>query len=202
MFIDCPPPLECKSHKGGGLGLQCSIIKAAAAKSLQLCPTLCDPIDGSPSGSSVPGILRARILEWAAISFFIISMINTKKPLTVLGTELVCNANLWISECRCSISVSWFFPFFAYLFIYLVVPGLTCGMENLFSCSTWDLVSQPEVKPGPLQWECRVSATGWPGSSLIFFFFGSKTLSYWEEHLICIPQLKVFSFTQLLLKKG
>ena len=50
-----------------------------------------------------------------------------------------------------------FFPFFAYLFIYLVVPGLTCGMENLFSCSTWDLVSQPEVKPGPLQWECRVS---------------------------------------------
>ena len=42
---------------------------AAAAKSLQLCPTLCDPIDGSPSGSPVPGILQARILEWVAISF-------------------------------------------------------------------------------------------------------------------------------------
>ena len=42
---------------------------AAAAKSLQSCPTLCDPIDGSPLGSSVPGILQARILEWAAISF-------------------------------------------------------------------------------------------------------------------------------------
>ena len=42
---------------------------AAAAKSLQSCPTLCDPIDGSPSGSSVPGILRARTLEWVAISF-------------------------------------------------------------------------------------------------------------------------------------
>ena len=41
---------------------------AAAAKSLQLCPTLCDPIDGSPSGSHVPGILQARILEWVAIS--------------------------------------------------------------------------------------------------------------------------------------
>ena len=41
---------------------------AAAAKSLQLCPTLCDPID-SPSGSSVPGILQARTLEWVAISF-------------------------------------------------------------------------------------------------------------------------------------
>ena len=41
----------------------------AAAKSLQLCPTLCDPIDGSPPGSPVPGILQARTLEWVAISF-------------------------------------------------------------------------------------------------------------------------------------
>ena len=39
------------------------------AKSLQSCPTLCDPIDGSPTGSPVPGILQARTLEWAAISF-------------------------------------------------------------------------------------------------------------------------------------
>ena len=42
---------------------------AAAAKSLQSCPTLCDPIDVSPPGSPVPGILQARILEWDAISF-------------------------------------------------------------------------------------------------------------------------------------
>ena len=42
---------------------------AAAAKSLQSCPTLCNPIDGSPSGSTVPGILHARTLEWVAISF-------------------------------------------------------------------------------------------------------------------------------------
>ena len=42
---------------------------AAAAKSLQLCPTLCDPIDSSPPGSPVPGILQARTLEWVAISF-------------------------------------------------------------------------------------------------------------------------------------
>ena len=41
----------------------------AAAKSLQLCPTLCDPIDGSPPGSPAPGILQARTLEWVAISF-------------------------------------------------------------------------------------------------------------------------------------
>ena len=42
---------------------------AAAAKSLQSCPTLCDPIDSSPPGSPVPGILQARTLEWIAIFF-------------------------------------------------------------------------------------------------------------------------------------
>ena len=42
---------------------------AAAAKSLQSCPTLCDPTDGSPPGSPIPGILQARALEWGAIAF-------------------------------------------------------------------------------------------------------------------------------------
>ena len=46
-----------------------SFYATAAAKSLQSCPTLCDPIDGSPPGSPVPGILQARTLEWVAISF-------------------------------------------------------------------------------------------------------------------------------------
>ena len=49
--------------------LQWTTPAAAAAKSLQSCPTLCNPIDGSPLGSSVPGILQARTLEWVAISF-------------------------------------------------------------------------------------------------------------------------------------
>ena len=44
-------------------------IAAAAAKLLQSCPALCDPIDGSPPGSPIPGILQARTLEWVAISF-------------------------------------------------------------------------------------------------------------------------------------
>ena len=44
------------------------------AKSLQSCPTLCDPIDGSPLGSSIPGILQARILEWVAFSFSIMGV--------------------------------------------------------------------------------------------------------------------------------
>ena len=44
------------------------IVYAAAAKSLQSCPTLCDPIDGSPPGPAIPGILQVRTLEWVAIS--------------------------------------------------------------------------------------------------------------------------------------
>ena len=51
-----------------GVPLPCPAA-TAAAKSLQSCPTLCDPIDGSPPGSPVPGILQARTLEWVAISF-------------------------------------------------------------------------------------------------------------------------------------
>ena len=57
---------------GGELGENAyiySMAAAAAAKSLQSCPTLCDPIDGSPPGSVIPGILQARTLEWVAISF-------------------------------------------------------------------------------------------------------------------------------------
>ena len=49
--------------------LTCAAAAAAAAKSLQSCPTLCNPIDCSPLGSPVPGILQARTLEWVAISF-------------------------------------------------------------------------------------------------------------------------------------
>ena len=49
------------------VGLQ--IAAAAAAMLLESCPTLCDPIDGSPPGSPIPGILQARTLEWVAISF-------------------------------------------------------------------------------------------------------------------------------------
>jgi len=51
------------------LKIFCLSAAAAAAKLLQLCPTLFDPIDGSAPGSPVPGILQARTLEWAAISF-------------------------------------------------------------------------------------------------------------------------------------
>ena len=71
------PLLVCKlSHSdsirhssGAAVEKYAAAAAAAAAKSLQLCPTLCDPIDGSPPGSTVLGILQARTLEWVAISY-------------------------------------------------------------------------------------------------------------------------------------
>ena len=61
---------------------------AAAAKSLQSCPTLCDPIDGSPPGSTVPEILQARTLEWVAIAFSKIHLVKAIVfPVVVYGCE-------------------------------------------------------------------------------------------------------------------
>ena len=70
---NCPQIFCTNSHRN--LQLQNSVSfftpfgKAATAKSLQSCPTLCDPIDGSPPDSAIPGILQARTVEWFAISF-------------------------------------------------------------------------------------------------------------------------------------
>ena len=55
---------------------------AAAAKSLQSCPTLCDPIGGSPPGSPIPGILQARTLEWVAIAFSEIKTLQKNNKIT------------------------------------------------------------------------------------------------------------------------
>ena len=62
VMLATPPKEEIKVFMS-------SMATAAAAKSLQSCPTLCNPIDGSPPGSTIPGILQARTLEWVAISF-------------------------------------------------------------------------------------------------------------------------------------
>ena len=59
----------CLKAKHPSVRMKKAAAAAAAAKSLQSCPTLCDPRDGSPPGSLVPGILQARTLEWVAISF-------------------------------------------------------------------------------------------------------------------------------------
>ena len=59
---------------------------AAAAKSLQSCPTLCDPVDGSPPGSAIPGILQARTLEWVAISFSSVCRSRDKRVHGAVGS--------------------------------------------------------------------------------------------------------------------
>ena len=85
VLFQCSVHLACNElkyihYKQGGtsllhttddlmLFLRSAAAAAADAKSLQSCPTLCDPIDGSPPGSPFPGILQARTLEWVAISF-------------------------------------------------------------------------------------------------------------------------------------
>ena len=65
---------------------------AAAAKSLQSCPTLCDPIDGSPPGSPIPGILQARTLEWVAISFSNLDSILKSRDITLPTTVYLVKA--------------------------------------------------------------------------------------------------------------
>jgi len=78
MVKDIENKFMVTKGKGGGINWELGInrytlyiksIYAAAAKSLQSCLTLCNPIDSSPPGSAVPGLLQARTLEWVAISF-------------------------------------------------------------------------------------------------------------------------------------
>ena len=66
-----PTRLLCPQDSlGNNTGMGCHfLLQCMHAKSLQLCPTLCNPIGGSPPGSSVPGILQARTLEWVAVAF-------------------------------------------------------------------------------------------------------------------------------------
>ena len=59
-------------------------VAAAAAKSLQSCSTLCDPIDGSPPGFPVPGIFQARVLEWGVIAFSVEGATNFKRGKLIL----------------------------------------------------------------------------------------------------------------------
>ena len=79
-FLFCP--YEANGEQVSSLPLHA----AAAAKSLQSCLTLCDPIDSSSPGSSVPGILQARILEWVAISFSASSLYKDINP--IMGLHL------------------------------------------------------------------------------------------------------------------
>ena len=102
------------------------LMTAAAAKSLQSCPTLCDPIDDSPPGSPVPGILQARTLEWVAISFsnawkwkVKVKSLSCVRLFATLWTEAVVNQG--------GKRIDWFFT------TQTRIPpeALTCGFKTL-----------------------------------------------------------------------
>ena len=69
-----------KAFTKAGTSLKLLSAAAAAAKSLQLCPTLCDPMDCSPPGSFLHGIFQARVLEWGAIAFSLCSLTSKNSP--------------------------------------------------------------------------------------------------------------------------
>ena len=103
---------------------QFSAAAAAAAKSLQSCPTLCDPTDGSPPGSPVPGILQARILEWVAISFSSAWKWKVKvKSLSRVGST----------------------PFTGYSYLSDATAVLLClesGLHSWHSCFAWKVLEE------------------------------------------------------------
>ena len=90
--MDCGPPgssvhgiFQARVLEWGAIALS-NHVSAAAAKSLQSCPTLCDPIEGSPRDSPVPGILQARTLEWVAIYFLQCVKVKSLSRVRLLAT--------------------------------------------------------------------------------------------------------------------
>ena len=83
-----------------------STAAAAAIKSLQSCPTLCDPTDGSPPGSPIPGILQARTLEWVAISFSYI-LVKKKKRKLPFHKKKKKNLRVLVLELKISQVAQW-----------------------------------------------------------------------------------------------
>ena len=122
----------------------------------QLCLTLCDPMDYSPPGSFVHGILQTSILEWVAIPF----SRGSSQPRD--WTRVFCIAGrlftLWVTkETLQCLEISYFIKKITYLYICLywdlVVAGgiFSCGMWTL-SCSTWDLVPWSGIESRPPAW--------------------------------------------------
>ena len=103
-------------------------------------PTLCDSMNYSPAGSSVHGILQARILEWVAISFS--------------GVSSWPRDRSWVSHIADRFFTIWATCICMYvylIFIYLAVLGLSCGLWTL-RCGMWDLVPRPGIEPKLHAW--------------------------------------------------
>ena len=137
---------------------------AAAAKSLQSCPTLCDPMDGTPRGSPVPGILRARTLEWVAISFS--SAWNWKVKVKLLS-------RVWLFTT----------PWTA---AHQAPPSMGFSRQEYWSGLPLPSLSGHHVKPNkPAQTDkyCKVPLTwGFPGGSVV------KNLPAMQETRVLSPR--------------
>jgi len=189
-------------------------IAAAAAKSLQSCPTLCDPIDGSPPGSPVSGILQARTLEWVAISF------SNAWKWKVKGKSLSC---VWLLAtprtaayqappsmdfpgkgtgvgCHCLLRSSvlpLLFSLMAFSHLY-IPPSLSPSI--LFFSAFWEKklgavppsmgdLSPPirnQSRACPLHWRLGVSTTGLLGRSPSYFCYISKAIAEAAHFSRCI----------------
>ena len=158
------------------------------AKSLQSCSTLCDPMDCSAPGSSVHGILQARILEQVAMPSSSGSprprdrTASLTSPVLAGGfftTRATWEAPIYMWSCR-NAEFSFLLPVHGQIYLFFILiywfvcagfwlwhTGFlifiaTCG---ILGCSMWDLVSWPGIKHGPLHWELGVLATGPLGKS-------------------------------------
>ena len=132
------------------LYFQLRVAATAAAKSLQSCPTLCDPIDGSPLGSSVPGILQARILEWVAISS---PMHESEKW---KGSRSVVPDSQWPNGLQPTrLLRPWDFPSNS------TGVGCHCLLRNKCSINLWDGLMDGWLKPWGYFWFWKV----WPSLS-------------------------------------
>ena len=130
----------------------------AAAKSLQSCPTLCDPIDGSPPGSPVPGILQARTLEWVAISFSMHESEKWKGSRSVVSDPQRPHG---LQPSR--LLHPWDFPgkstrVGCHHLSLIVFSAISLALEQkMFVVSLWDILAWGESKRGPdplrkIQW--------------------------------------------------
>ena len=124
---------------------------AAAAKSLQSCPTMCDPIDGSPPGSPVPGILQARTLEWVAMSFSnaekwkvkVKSLSRVRLLVTPWTTAYQAPPSMGFSRQECWSGVPLPSPWKSFTLPQIQASFLKCRIELEF----WRLTRIPKLSP-------------------------------------------------------
>ena len=135
---------------------------AAAAKSLQSCPTLCDPIDGSPPGSSVPGILQARTQEWVSISFsnawewYILRQLSLMKPNFLSLSEVLLGLPPFLPSVLSSLLFSFFpssflLPSFKVCSLNTYIPRICCMPSAVHAKHNVSLIAQLVKNPPAMQ---------------------------------------------------